>query len=89
MESWPELRRNTFAPSKYRPKGDRNTISLDYAINRENDLSPAVPADAAILEDPFDADWAALALRSSNKPISVQRHPFHEKNAFKSFELNM
>jgi hypothetical protein len=96
-DSWPEPRRSPFARSKYRPKGDRNSISLDYAINRENatNLSTGpgqtagVAEAAAILEDPFDADWAALAMRRSRQPTSVQQHSFQEKNAFKSFELNM
>jgi len=104
-DSWPEPRRSPLASSKHRPKGDRNSISLDYAINhesaitRENAINPenltlgtkqsTGAAAAAILEDPFDADWAALALRRRDQPTSVQRHAFKEENAYKSFELNM
>lgn len=88
-DTWMEPRRSPFVRSKNRPKGDRNSISLDYSLNRDDlssGVSSGVDAATAILADPFDADWAALAMR---QPISSQRHAFQEENAFKSFELNM
>jgi hypothetical protein len=81
-ESWLEPRRAPFTRSKYRPKGERSSISLDYAINNNADYparSSAVEA-AAILEDPFDADWAALAMRNSCP--SAQRQAFQEEKAW-------
>ena len=85
VDNWLEPRRSPFSRSKYRSKSDRNSISLDYAINND-DYSPgarqSAVAAAAILEDPFDADWAALAMRTNCQPTPAQRHPFQEEKAW-------
>ena len=81
--NWLEPRRNPFARSKYRPKGDRHSISLDYAIANENGQSAvSTMAAAAILEDPFDADWAALAMRNNYQSTAAQQNTFQQEKAW-------
>ena len=43
---------------------------------------------SAILDDPFDAEWASLAMRNNNKNSKKSTNPFSQ-DAVKTFELQM
>lgn len=61
-----------------------STHSDDVWTNQERNAIDNKPT-AEILDDPFDAEWAALAVRNNSK----NTNPFHRTGTVKAFELQM
>ena len=91
----PEKSKNTFATTK--------SQSLDYSVNHNppivhpNPTSKEIRQDSshsyssqspAILDDPFDAEWASLAMRNNNKNTKKNTNPF-VLDTVKAFEFKM
>ena len=81
---------------------------LDSSVNWLDQVSELIKSDTkvesktaatssggGILDDPFDADWAALATRSFPDPVQPTKNPFHtgstagKETIQKAFELQM
>ena len=50
--------------------------------------NPSQAKMSAILDDPFDAEWASLAMRNNNKKSMKSTNPFSQ-DTVKTFELKM
>lgn len=70
---------------------DHHLQNVNGTENSQTSFHIDLEATSGILEDPFDAEWAALAMRNTNN--TAKMNPFmndkHEAKMKKAFELHM
>jgi len=71
------------------PQAPPNSKSKDLKPSSTNsNTSQSQAKMSAILDDPFDAEWASLAMRNNNKNTKKSTNPFTQ-DSVKAFELQM
>jgi len=71
------------------PQAPRHPASQEQRPNSSNSSSSQSQVKmSAILDDPFDAEWASLAMRNNNKNTKKSTNPFTQ-DSVKAFELQM
>ena len=74
-------------PEKSKPVGLAATKAQSLDSSYSMITSPTINQQHLEIEDPFDAEWADLAMRKGNR-IKSNTNPFSE-DAIKTFQLNM
>lgn len=65
-----------------------NKSTNEKVVNKGLDTPP--PPKPSILDDPFDADWASLAMRNNQMATTPRStNPFSQERTVKTFELKM